>query len=539
MPESTILVIDDEIEIREGLEAMLNSEGFRVVTAETGEQGLAWLETRPVDLVLLDFNLPGKNGVEILEELRGRDQELPVILITAYASVDTARAAFKAGAQDYITKPWSNDELVSQVSHVIERRTLREENRELKRALKQRYNFDTIIGRSDKMLAVLDLVSQVAPSRSTVLIMGESGTGKELIAKALHSASPRADKAFIAINTGSIPADLLESQLFGHVKGAFTGAVASKRGLFEVADRGTIFFDEISTISPETQAKLLRVIQEREFMRLGGTETLRVDVRILAASNENLATLVRDGRFREDLYHRLNVISMVLPPLRDRKEDIPLMVEAFAERISRENGKPPRHFTPAALKLLMDYDWPGNVRELENVVERAVVLSTQPSLGADLLPENVQTREIVRGVRLELSEFLPGGSGGPLNSGGAGSHALFAIMEQVERRLILDMLERTSWNQTEAAERFQLPLSTLNQKIKRLGIEIRRRPPRPTPVGSAAVPASPLSHTLPPLSPTPAKSLPLSPAPGVAPPPTPLTPSSVLASDPADFPVSK
>jgi DNA-binding NtrC family response regulator len=507
MPERTILVIDDETEIREGLEALLTSEGFRVVTAETGEQGLAWLETRPVDLVLLDFNLPGKNGVEILEELRSRDLELPVILITAYASVDTARAAFKAGAQDYITKPWSNDELVTQVAHVIERRTLREENRELKRALKQRYNFDTIIGRSDKMLAVLDLVSQVAPSRSTVLVMGESGTGKELIAKALHSASPRADKAFIAVNTGSIPGDLLESQLFGHVKGAFTSAVASKRGLFEVADRGTIFFDEISTISPETQAKLLRVIQEREFMRLGGTETLHVDVRILAASNENLATLVRDGRFREDLYHRLNVISILLPPLRDRKEDIPLMVEAFAERISRENGKPPRHFTSAALKLLMDYDWPGNVRELENVVERAVVLSTQPSLGPDLLPEGVQTREFVRGVRLELSEFLPGFSGGTLSSGGAASHSLFAILEQVERRLILDMLERTAWNQTEAAERFQIPLSTLNQKIKRLGIEIRRRPARPT---AAAAPLS----TAPPASPA-------------------------LAPDPADLPATK
>jgi DNA-binding NtrC family response regulator len=513
MPESTILVIDDETEIREGLEALLSSEGFRVVTAETGEKGLAWLETRPVDLVLLDFNLPGKNGVEILEELRSRDRDLPVILITAYSSVDTARAAFKAGAQDYITKPWSNDELVAQVSHVIERRTLREENRELKRALKQRYNFDTIIGRSDKMLAVLDLVSQVAPSRSTVLIMGESGTGKELIAKALHSASPRADKSFIAVNTGSIPGDLLESQLFGHVRGAFTSAVASKRGLFEVADRGTIFFDEISTISPETQAKLLRVIQEREFMRLGGTETLRVDVRILAASNENLATLVRDGRFREDLYHRLNVISMVLPPLRDRKEDIPLMVEAFAERISRENSKLPRRFTLDALKLLMDYDWPGNVRELENVVERAVVLSTAPSLGADLLPENVQTREFVRGVRLDLSEFLPGLSSGPLSSsgpggafgsasGGAASHALFSIMEQVERRLILDMLERAGWNQTEAAERFQIPLSTLNQKIKRLGIEIRRRPSRPShaapPAGHSSSAPSPQPSPPPP-----------------------------------------
>ena len=308
-----------------------------------------------------------------------------------------ARAAFKSGAQDYITKPWSNDELLAQVSLAIEGRRLREENVQLKRALKQRYNFPNIIGKSEKMLAVLDLVTQVAPSRSTVLINGESGTGKELIAKAIHSASTRADKAFIPINTGSIPVDLLESQLFGHVKGAFTSAVASKKGLFEVADQGTIFFDEISTISPETQAKLLRVIQEREFMRLGGTETIKVDVRILAASNEDLMKLVREGRFREDLYHRLNVISLHLPPLRERKEDIPLLIERFLEQFCRENGKPPRGFTHGAMKLLMDYDWPGNVRELENVVERAVVLSTQELMDVDLLPESIRTREIVEG----------------------------------------------------------------------------------------------------------------------------------------------
>ncbi len=491
MPERTILVIDDETEIREGLEALLTSEGFSVVSAETGEAGLALLESRPFDLLLLDFNLPGRNGLEVLSELRGRDPDLPVILITAYASLDTARAAFKAGAQDYITKPWSNDELIAQVSHVIERRMLREENRELKRAFKQRYSFSAIIGKSEKMLAVLDLVTQIAPSRSTVLIMGESGTGKELIAKAVHSESTRADKPFVPINTGSIPVDLLESQLFGHVKGAFTSAVASKRGLFEVADKGTIFFDEISTISPETQAKLLRVIQEREFMRLGGTETIRVDVRILAASNENLATLVREGRFREDLYHRLNVISIFLPPLRERKEDIPLLVETFVERFCRDNGKPPRRFTQAAMKLLMDYDWSGNVRELENVVERGIVLSTQPTMDVDLLPQSVQTREFVRGVRLELSEFLPSLSGESPVPGGAGepSHSLFQIVEEVERRLITDMLERTGWNQTEAAERFQIPLSTLNQKIKRLGIETRRKSTRPGAPGMANDPA--------------------------------------------------
>jgi DNA-binding NtrC family response regulator len=388
-----------------------------------------------------------------------------------------ARAAFKSGAMDYITKPWSNDELLAQVAQAVESRRLREENVQLKRALKQRFNFPSIIGKSEKMLTLLDLVTQVAPSRSTILISGESGTGKELIAKAIHSASTRADKAFVPVNTGSIPVDLLESQLFGHVKGAFTSAVASKKGLFEVADQGTIFFDEIATISPETQAKLLRVIQEREFMRLGGTEQLKVDVRIVAASNVELITLVREGRFREDLYHRLNVIHLQLPPLRDRREDIPALLAFFLLRYCEENGKTPRMFTPGALKLLMDYDWPGNVRELENVVERAVVLSTQERVDVDLLPESIRSKEIVRGVRLQLSEFLPPLPGEPGARSGADhpQPSLFQIMDEIERRIIIDMLERTGWNQTEAAERFMIPLSTLNQKIKRLGIDVRRR----------------------------------------------------------------
>jgi DNA-binding NtrC family response regulator len=480
MPKGSILVVDDEIEIREGLEALLTSEGFEVTPADTGEAGLQRLEDRPFDLMLLDVSLPDRNGLELLREIRRRDPNLSIILITAFGSIDMARAAFKGGAQDFITKPWSNDELIAQVSVAIEGRRLREENVQLKRALKQRYNFPSIIGKSEKMLAVFDLITQVAPSRSTVLIYGESGTGKELIAKAIHSASTRADKAFIPINTGSIPVDLLESQLFGHVKGAFTSAVASKKGLFEVADQGTIFFDEISTIGPETQAKLLRVIQEREFMRLGGTETIKVDVRILTASNEDLTKLVREGRFRDDLYHRLNVISVQLPPLRDRKEDIPLLIDRFLEQFCHENGKPARQFSHGAMKLLMDYDWPGNVRELENVVERAVVLSTHEGVDVDLLPENVRTREIVKGVRLQLAEFLPPLPGEVGGRTTAPAPSLFEILEEVERRIIVDMLERTNWNQTEAAERFQIPLSTLNQKIKRLGIETRRRanPPR-------------------------------------------------------------
>ena len=474
MPKGSILVVDDEVEIREGLEALLTSESFQVTLAETGEAGLRQLEDHPFDLMLLDVSLPDRNGLELLREIRRRDPQLAIILITAYGSIDMARAAFKGGAQDFITKPWSNDELIAQVSLAIEGRRLRDENVQLKRALKQRYNFPNIVGKSEKMQTVLDLVTQVAPSRSTVLISGESGTGKEVFAKAIHSASTRADKAFIPINTGSIPVDLLESQLFGHVKGAFTSAIASKKGLFEVADQGTIFFDEISTITPETQAKLLRVIQEREFMRLGGTETIKVDVRILAASNEDLMKLVREGRFREDLFHRLNVISLHLPPLRERKEDIPLLIDRFLEQFCQENGKPPRAFTHGAMKLLMDYDWPGNVRELENVVERAIVLSTQESMDADTSAGKCAHARDRQRRSLAARRILAADAGRSWAEY-ATSPSLFEILEEVERRIIVDMLERTNWNQTEAAERFQVPLSTLNQKIKRLGIETRRR----------------------------------------------------------------
>src|SRR5438034_641099 len=477
MSKGSILVVDDESEIREGLELLLRGESYGVSSAETGESGLEKLEQHPYDLLLLDVSLPDRNGLDMLKEIHRRDPQLSVVLITAYGSIEMARAAFKNGAMDYITKPWSNDELLAQVAQAVESRRLRDENVQLKRALKQRFNFPNIVGKSDKMHVLLDLVTQVAPSRSTILTSRHSRTGKELIAKAIHSASTRADKAFVPVNTGSIPVDLLESQLFGHVKGAFTSAVASKKGLFEVADQGTIFFDEIATISPETQAKLLRVIQEREFMRLGGTEQLKVDVRIVAASNVDLLTLVRESRFREDLFHRLNVIHLRIPPLRERREDVPLLVLHFLERFCLENNRALLQFTPNAMKLLMDYDWPGNVRELENVVERAVVLSTQNRIDVDLLPESIRSKEIVRGVRLQLAEFLPALPGEPgARTAADNPHpSLFQIMDEVERRIIVDMLERTNWNQTEAAERFLIPLSTLNQKIKRLNIEVRRR----------------------------------------------------------------
>ena len=478
MSKGSILVVDDESEIREGLELLLRGEGYGVSSAETGESGLAKLEQHPYDLLLLDVSLPDRNGLDLLKEIRRRDPQLSVVLITAYGSIDMARAAFKNGAMDYITKPWSNDELLAQVAQAVESRRLRDENVQLKRALKQRFNFPNIVGKSDKMQALLNLVTQVAPSRSTILISGESGTGKELIAKAIHSASTRADKAFVPVNTGSIPVDLLESQLFGHVKGAFTSAVASKKGLFEVADQGTIFFDEIATISPETQAKLLRVIQEREFMRLGGTEQLKVDVRIVAASNVELLTLVREGRFREDLYHRLNVIHLQIPPLRDRREDVPLLLAHFLERYCQENSKPhaPIHAggDEAADGLRL-------ARQRARTGKRCRARRRAFHAGArgrgSACRKASAARKSFAACVLQLSEFLPPLPGEPGSRSAADNPqpSLFQIMDEIERRIIIDMLERTGWNQTEAAERFMIPLSTLNQKIKRLGIDVRRR----------------------------------------------------------------
>src|ERR1041385_2976308 len=335
-----VLVIDDEPAIRESLHALLTLEGgYSVDLAEGGIEGLQKLSRRGYDLVLLDLMMPDMSGMEVLHEVRERDRETPIFMITAYGSVQAAVDALKAGADDYFPKPFENDKLIREIEGVIARRRLEHENTHLKRALKQRYSFPNIIGKSERMVRMLDLVGQVATSRSTILITGETGTGKELVAKAIHANSQRADHMFVPVNSGSLPPDLLESTLFGHVKGAFTSAVQTKKGYFEVANRGTIFFDEIGTIGVETQAKLLRVIQEKEFTPLGSTEPLRVDVRILAATNADLRKLVDEGKFREDLYYRLNVINLQLPPLRERKEDIPSLVSHFFTKYCRENEK--------------------------------------------------------------------------------------------------------------------------------------------------------------------------------------------------------
>ncbi|MBI2149429.1 MAG: sigma-54-dependent Fis family transcriptional regulator [Acidobacteria bacterium] len=464
--KGSVLIIDDEEEIRESIEMLLRSEGLSADSAATGEEGLKKIEDNLYDLVLLDLMLPGKSGMDVQKDIKRIDPTLPVVIITAIGALETAVTAIKEGSFDYITKPWNNEKLIVIVRNAIKQRQLTSENLQLRRALKERFGYNNIIGKSEKMLKMLDLVTQVAASRSTILIQGESGTGKELIAKAIHLKSQRADKAFVAVNSGSMPVDLLESTLFGHVRGAFTSAVASKKGLFEVADQGTIFFDEIGTIGMETQAKLLRVIQEKEFMRLGGVETIKVDARIIAATNVDLKPLVDEGRFREDLYYRLNVINIQLPPLRERKEDIPALVEFFTKKYCEENGKPVYRFSSESLKVLMDYHWPGNVRELENVVERAVVLSQDEMIGRDLLPEALISPSLRFAT---LSSF-------PLTK----DTSLFEIIDSFERRVIVEMLEQTGWSQTEAADNFKVPLSTLNQKIKRHGIEIKKKRERPT-----------------------------------------------------------
>jgi len=338
-PAGAVLIIDDENEIRESLQTLLEMEGFEVATARDGEDGLAQLDERPFDLILLDLALPGRDGLDILADIRSHDVKLPVIMITAYGTVENAVRAMQAGASNFIQKPWDNEKLLADVRTAVGWRRTEEENVQLKRALKQRYNFENIVGKSEPMLKIFDLVAQVANSRSTVLLQGESGTGKEIIAKAIHLNSPRHDKPFVPVNTGSMPADLLESTLFGHVKGVFTSAIASKKGLFEVADKGTLFLDEIATMGLETQAKILRVLQDRRFMHLGGIQEIQVDVRIIAATNIDLRQMVREGRFREDLFYRLNVITIELPPLRQRKEDIPLLVEFFLKQNAEENGR--------------------------------------------------------------------------------------------------------------------------------------------------------------------------------------------------------
>ncbi|MFQ5876500.1 MAG: sigma-54-dependent transcriptional regulator [Acidobacteriota bacterium] len=452
-----ILVIDDEPIVREVLGDVLSRSGHSISGCGDAEEGLEALGSGGFDLVILDLMLPGMGGLEALREIKKRDPDQLVVMITAYGSVETAVQAMRMGAHDYLTKPFKNEDVLRTLGNALRHRRLLRENRSLRRALQGRSRLGGLVGKSREMRELYRLIEQVAPSRSTVLIQGESGTGKELVAQAVHRHSGRPAEAFVVVNSGSMPADLLESNLFGHIRGAFTGAVHTKKGLFEVASGGSIFFDEISTIKPEVQAKLLRVIQEKEFLPLGAIQSVQVDVRIIAATNIDLQELVRRGEFREDLYYRLNVITLNLPPLRDRREDIPLLVEHFVALYAAENGKEIRGPTSEAMALMLDYHWPGNVRELENVIERAVVLASTPDLDVELLPEALRRQ----GIRLPTPAALM-----------EGRFSFYETMERFEREIILESLKRVNGVQRRAAELLGLKATTLNEKIKRLRIDL-------------------------------------------------------------------
>ena len=461
---ASILVVDDEPIMQEILGDFLREEGYSIDIAGSGEEGVELAQESSYDCAIVDLMMPGIDGIETMQKLREIDTSLPVIVVTAFASVESAVEAMKRGAFEYITKPFKNDEVLVVLQKAIRTRQLelevpqlKEEVKTLRKALKDKYSFENIVGKNRYMQEVYSLIEQAAPSRSTILIQGESGTGKELVAKAIHANSARSEKPFQVVNSGSMPPDLLESNLFGHVKGAFTGAVASKKGLFEVADGGSIFFDEISNIGLEVQAKLLRVIQEKEFMRVGSVDTLKVDVRLIAATNDDLKKMIGEGRFREDLYYRINVISITLPPLRNKVDDIPLLVQHFLDRYSKENGREDLIISDDALGLLKGYAWPGNVRELENAIERAVVLAPR---GGGITAELI--REYIDPVTFDPSTpsiTIPS-QGLPLKS----------VVTDFQKQLIVDALRKTHWVQKEAAKLLDLKPTTLNEMIKRYGI---------------------------------------------------------------------
>jgi two-component system response regulator PilR (NtrC family) len=489
----TILVVDDEEIMREILETLLTREGYDVRLAASGAEGLEMARALPFDAAIVDIMMPGLDGIATLDELRRIDEDLAVIMITAFASVESAISAMKSGAFDYITKPFKNDEVLVVVRNAMERGRLVNENRNLRQNIQERYHkFANIIGRSPRMRQVFDLIIQVAPSRSTILIQGESGTGKELVARAIHANSSRSERSFVTVNSGNLPPDLLESTLFGHVKGAFTGAVYPKKGMFDLADKGSIFFDEIGNVPLETQAKLLRVMQERDFMRLGGMETIKVDVRIIAATNVDLRQMMEEGKFREDLFYRLHVISIQLPPLRDRKDDIPLLAHHFLDKYGQENHKGGLELTPAALDLLTEYDWPGNVRELENVIERAVVLSPGPRIGEELIPDHVR-----KAPNFQVPQFVVPPEGISFKE----------VITDFEKRLIESTLDAAGGVQKRAAELLHIKPTTLNEMIKRYEIRPRRKrngngqEPDPSPASGGAEARRPAATVVGPLTP--------------------------------------
>ncbi len=448
---SKILIIDDEPVLQDVLMNLLTPEGFEILPALNAAEGLDIFTREEVDLILLDLMLPDRPGLELLPEILQLEKEIPVIVITAHSSIETAIQAIQSGAFHYLPKPFKNDEVLHLVRQAVERRRLQQENRQLRERLKGAGEFT---GASRRIREIYELIQRAAPARSNILITGESGTGKELAARAIHRLSPREKGPFVPVHTSAIPSELLESTLFGHIKGAFTGAVASKMGLFEAADGGTVFLDEVGTIAPDTQTKLLRVIQEREIRRVGGVESLNVDVRILAATNVDLWKEVQAGRFREDLYYRLNVITIEMPPLRERREDIPLLAMRFLRDFAEENGRPVQAFSPEAMDLLSAYEWPGNVRELENAIERAVVLSSGSEVDVEALPPALRGTS----TATRLPEITP-----------EGLDYRKAVAEY-QRALVRKAMDLSGGVQRKAARLLGLSPTTFNEIYRRLEI---------------------------------------------------------------------
>ncbi|HLK33515.1 MAG TPA: sigma-54 dependent transcriptional regulator [Terriglobales bacterium] len=444
----SILIVEDEAKMRRLLELKLGEEGFTTHAVADAESGLKLLGKERIDLVVSDFRLPGMNGRDFLQAIKRMNASLPVVMMTAYGSVESAVEAMKMGASDYVLKPFSLDEMTLVIRKELDAQNLREENRSLREALGQRYHYKNIVAGSDKMQAVLAMVERVAPTNATVLLGGESGVGKDLVARAIHEHSSRASGPFIKINSTAIPENLLESELFGYEKGAFSGASGSKPGKFELADKGTLFLDEIGDVPAATQVKLLRVLQEREFERLGGTKTVKVDVRLIAATNRDLRAALEDGSFREDLYYRLNVVAIDIPPLREHKQDIPELVQFFLQKFSREQARTVKGITSAAMKVLMDFHWPGNVRELENVMQRAVTLARGETLDVDDIhldrPHHANN----------MAPVLPPG----------------LTLEQWEQEIIREALRQANGNKSQAARALGLSRNALRYRLSQMGV---------------------------------------------------------------------
>jgi len=446
--KAKLLIVDDEKHIREGLEKALAIDGYDVELASDGQQARDLIDEGDVDLIITDLKMPNLSGEELMKETIERYPYLPVIILTGHGTIENAVEAMRNGAYDYITKPLNIDKLSLIVKRALENSSLKRQNRELLNQLKKKYSFESIIGKSEPMKKVFETIELVAPSRANVLIYGESGTGKEMIADAIHHNSPRDKKPYVKVHCAAIPETLLESELFGHEKGAFTGAIARKRGRFELANQGTIFLDEIGEISMQMQVKLLRVIQQREFDRVGGEGPIKVDVRIISATNKNLKEEIEKGNFREDLYYRLDVVSIHVPPLREKKDDIPLMVHKFIEEFTRENDKPLEGITNGALGALVSYRWPGNVRELRNVIESIVVLTKSNIISEQDLPEYILAKDEKSSLKLSAGISLP----------------------EAERELILFTLENSSGNKTKTAETLKIGRKTLHRKLAEYGI---------------------------------------------------------------------